>query len=287
MGDRQTDDYDDELVVNTQPTDLAFRLEEHEAAVWLDCVQATSELPGDPLQVVIDRSGSQPLVALRAVDGSDLNRVIALGMRSPVRTEDLDAIWAFYAANGQPSFRIDITPHSHPRELASWLTARGMYCNAGTFKIWRPVEPPLAAPPEVEVRRLGTADTDAIAELNLLAWGAWSSPAMRSWFGASVGLEGAHHYGVFDGGDLVATGALFVGDGIGWFGFDATHPRHQGRQLRQAISALRLFDAMASGCEIVHAESAVPLKPRVFRDGWQSLYEKQSYSTTRADEVRE
>ena len=205
---------------------------------------------------------------------------MGLGVRSPARCEDLDAIWAFYAANGQRNFRIDLTPTSRPRELATWITARGMQRRSpGPVKIWRSVDVPLDAPPEVEVRRLGTADTEAIAELNLVAWGAWSTPEMRAWFGAPVGRPGAQHYGVFDADRLVATGALFAGHGLGWLGFDATHPRYQGRQLRQAISAIRMADAAAQGCRIVHAESSVALRPRVFRDGWQLLYETQTYTT--------
>jgi hypothetical protein len=272
--------------MGTDLRDLAQRLEEHEAAVWLDCVIAASELPGDPLQAVIDRSRvvAVALVALCAVDAWFLNRVVALGVRSPVRCEDLDEIWAFYAANRQHNFRIEVTPDARPRELTQWLTDRGMQRQSpGTFKIWRSVEPPLVAPLDVEVRRLGAADADAIAELNLVAWGAWNHPAMHSWFGASVGRAGWQHYGVFDADRLVSTGALRADDRLGWFGFDATHPRHQGKKLRQAISAVRLADATAQGCEIVHAESAIAPGPRVFRDGWHSLYEKQNYSTVHAD----
>jgi hypothetical protein len=268
--------------------DLALRLEEHEAAVWIDCVTAAMQLPDNPLQAVIDQSGEQALVALCAVDAVYLNRVVALGIHGEVRCEDLDAIWAFYTANRQRNFRIDVTPCARPRELTGWITDRGMRCKSpGTFKIWRPVDSPLVAAPDVpidipidvEVRRLGADHTDAIADLNLVAWGAWNNPAMHSWFGATVGRADWQHYGVFDADRLVATGALHVDHELGWFGFDATHPRHQGKKLRQAISALRLTDAAAQGCAVVHAESAIPLRPRVFRDGWQSLYEKQNYST--------
>jgi hypothetical protein len=268
--------------------ELALRLEEHEAAVWVDCVIAASELPGDPLQAVIERSGTPALalVALCAVDALYLNRLVALGVRTAVRREDLDAIWAFYAANRQRNFRIDVTPHARPLQLAQWLNDRGMQCKSpGTFKIWRPVEPPLGAPPDVEVLRLGAADTDAIAELNLVAWGAWDNRAMHAWFGATVGRDGWQHYGVFDAGRLVSTGALRTSDGLGWFGFDATHPRHQGKTLRQAISAMRLTAAAAHGCTLVHAESAIAPRPRVFRDGWQSLYERQTFATTGGGEA--
>jgi hypothetical protein len=63
-------------------------------------------------------------------------------------------------------------------------------------------------------------------------------------------------------------------------GFDATHPRRQGRKLRQAISSVRMADAAAAGCEFVHAESAVRPSRRALDDGWQLLYEKQNYSST-------
>jgi hypothetical protein len=80
----------------------------------------------------------------------------------------------------------------------------------------------------------------------------------------------------------VATGALFVGDGLGWLGFDATHPRHQGRKLRQAISSVRMEDAAAQGCDFVHAETAVTPSRRARNDGWHVLYEKQNYAPVRA-----
>ena len=92
------------------------------------------------------------------------------------------------------------------------------------------------------------ADADAIAELNLVAWGAWNHPAMHSWFAATVGRAGWQHYGVFDGDRLVSTGALprATTDSVGSASMRPI-PRHQGKQLRQAISALRLADAGRAG----------------------------------------
>ena len=142
--------------------------------------------------------------------------------------------------------------------------------------MWRRIEQPLAVASDVEVRRLGPADADALAAISVAAWGAWSMPvSMAAWFGASVGLDGVQHYGVFDEDRLVATGALFIGDGLGWLGFDATHPRYQGRKIRQALSAARMIDAAEHGCQVVHAESSLPPSQRALTEGWQLLYEKQ------------
>jgi hypothetical protein len=244
-------------------------------------------LAGNPLDAVIDRSGPCPLVALRAVDRGDINRVIALGVEEPARAQDIEAICNFYESHGQQNFRIEVTPLARPADLARWITSRDLACEpAGTFKMWRRAENPPVVAPEIDVRRLGPADADALTAINVAAWGAWNMPvSMAAWFGATVGGDGVQHYGVFDGHRLVATGALFVNDRLGWLGFDATHPRYQGRKLRQAISSVRMGDALAQGCEIVHAESAVPPSQRALNDRWQLLYEKQNYSSVRVRET--
>jgi len=256
-------------------------MEEHELAVWATCVDAVAALPGNPLQAVIDRSGPLPLVALCAVDRGDINRVVALGVRTAARPEDLRTICSFYETHHQRNFRIEVTPLTRPVELAGWTTAQGLVCaGLGTFKMWRTVERPPPVAPDIEVRRLGPRDRDSLTAINVAAWGAWSMPvSMTAWFGATVGMDGVRHYGVFDGDRLVATGALFLGDGLGWLGFDATHPRYQGRKLRHAISSARMIDAAFAGCPIIHAESAVAPSRRALRDRWRLLYEKQNYAS--------
>jgi hypothetical protein len=265
--------------------ELATRMEEHELDVWATCVEAVSELPGNPLHAAIDRSGPVPLMALGAVDRGDINKVLALGVRAPARSEDLDAVCSFYESQGQLNYRVELTPLARPSYISEWIAARGLACdNLGTFKMWRGAERPPVADPAIEVRRLGRDDADALMAINVAAWGAWSMPvSLSEWFGASLGQDGVQNYGVFDGDRLVATGALFIGDGLGWFGFDATHPRYQGRKLRQAISSVRIVDAAAHGCTMIHAESTMPPSARALRDGWQLLYEKQNYSSVRVE----
>jgi hypothetical protein len=277
---------DDEDGVDRKLSELAERMEEHEAAVWATCVDTASALSGNPLHAVIEHQGSLSLVALCAVDRCDINRVIGLGVRAPARRQDLETIEAFYESYGQRNFRIEMTPMAGPAALAGWIEDQGLVCDdLGTFKMWRTAEHPPAADPDIDVRRLGPGDSDALAAISVAAWGAWSMPvSMAAWFGATVGLDGVQHYGAFDQDRLVATGALFIGDGVGWLGFDATHPRYQGRKLRQALSTSRMIDALAHGCRVVHAESSLPPSQRALRDGWELLYEKKNYSSLCVDE---
>jgi len=272
--------------VESKLSELAKRMEAHELAVWATCVDAVAALPGNPLDAVTDRSGPVPLVALCAADRGDFNRVVGLGVRSPAGPEDVHAISSFYDEHHQQNFRIEVTPLARPSALAGWISEGGLDDKGDrTFKMWRRTERPPAVPSDIEVRRLRSWDRDALTALSVAAWGAWSMPvSLASWFGATVGTPGVRHYGVFDGDRLVATGALFIGDGLGWLGFDATHPRYQGRKLRQAISSVRMIDSAAEGCPVVHAESAVRPTLRALQDGWQGLYEKQNYSRTHVDE---
>jgi hypothetical protein len=278
---------DNEDGVDQELSELASMMEEHEAAVWATCVDAVSALPGNPLHAVIEHAGTRSLVALCAVDRGDINRVVGLGMGTPARIEDLETICMFYEVYGQRNFRIEVTPVARPSELGDWVADRGLTGDdLGTFKMWRRTENPPAVARDIEVRKLGVADTDAVTAINVAAWGAWSMPvSMAAWFGATVGRDGVQHYGAFDEGRLVATGALFVGDGVGWLGFDATNPRYQGRKFRQAISTARMIDAAEQGCQVVHAESALPPSARALRDGWKLLYEKQNFSSARSAET--
>jgi len=271
--------------VDRKLAELAKRMEEHELAVWTTCASAAAALPGNPLNAIVNRSGPIPLVALGAIDRGDINRVIALGIRAPLGAGDVEDICSFYDSHHQRNFRIEVTPLARPPELAGWITRLGLVGDGlGTFKMWRRAGRPPAVPSDIEVRRLGPGDTEALAAINVAAWGSWSMPvSMASWFGATVGRVGVQHYGVFDKDRLVSTGALFVGDGLGWLGFDATHPRYQGRKLRQAISSVRMIDAAAQGCQMVHAESALPPSRRALDDRWQLLYEKQNFSSVPVD----
>jgi hypothetical protein len=245
---------------------IAALVETHEADVWARCIEFAAAMPGDPLGAVIDRSGPIPLPALTAVDSGSFNRVVALGIRSPATPDCISGIIDFYRDLGQRSFRVELAPVATPPDVAVWLERAGLRpVSEGATKVWRrlahpdwdnDLEPDLdVVPTECEVRRLTEADADRVAALNVRAWGAWQAPVSLSpWFAATVGQEGFTHYGVFMDDHLVCTGALSIDDKLAWIGFDATHPRHQSRQLRRSLTRRRLADAQAEGCTIIHAE---------------------------------
>lgn len=235
---------------------IASMVERHEAEVWARCIEIAATQPGNPLGAVIDRSGPVPIPALTAVDAGSFNRVVGLGIETPATPELIDAIVQFYRRLGQRNFQVDLAPVAAPADTPTWLRQAGLHpATEQMTKVWGRLENLDVEPEDCEIRQLTEADAGRVAALNVRAWGAWQAPvSLAPWFGATVGREGFAHYGGFVDDRLICTGAMVVDGPLAWIGFDATHPRHQSRQLRRALTGRRILDARATGCAIIHAE---------------------------------
>lgn len=236
---------------------VASLVERHEAEVWARCVEVAAAQPGDPLGAVLDRSGPVPLPALTAVDAGSFNRVVGLGLETPATPDLLETIVGFYGRLNQRNYQIDLAPVATPPGIVESLRQLGFHpLEEQMTKVWRRIEDMDIASEEADVRLLTEADAERVAALNVRAWGAWQAPvSLQPWFAGTVGVDGFAHYGAFADDRLLCTGAMVVDGPLAWIGFDATHPRHQSRQLRRALTARRIVDARAAGCTIIHAEA--------------------------------
>ncbi len=276
--------------MNAELRRLAVTVEMHEAEVWAACFDAAIAVPGNPLGATVDRSIAPPLVlaVAQVIDSTDINRVVGLGLFSPATREMVSTVVAFYRSHGQPTFRIELSPAAAPSELHShWLTDVGLRrTEHGMTKTWHSIDLLPPASSDVEVRRLGRGHRDAVADLSLAAWGAWEGTGpLRTWFGATVGTQGFHHYGVFDGDQLVSVGALMITGSLAWLGFDATHPRYRSYDLRRSVLLVRVDDARRHGCRTVHGEidSIYRSSPKAI---FKRLLDRESYSSVPPGEGR-
>ncbi len=265
--------------VNDDLRRLTVAIEMHEAKVWADCFDAAAALPGNPLGATVDRSATPPLALSRSIGSVEINRVVGLGLVSPATQETVSAVMDFYRLSGQSTFRIELSPAASPPDLAQALEMAGLRLEDDTVtKMWCSTEQVPSPSKEVEVRRLGREHRNAVAELNVIAWGAWeAADSLRLWFGSTVGTKGFRHYGIFDGDRLVSVGALAVTGSLGWVGFAATHPHYRGHSFRRSINLVRLAEARELGCQIVHVEieTAYASSPKL---PFEKLCERVAYS---------
>lgn len=259
---------------------LAVAAEMHEASVLAVCFDAAAAVSGNPLGVIVDHSVTPPLMVAQAVASAEINRIVGMGVSSPATRESVSAAVDFFSTSGQSAFRIELSPVASPASLAKDLETEGLRSLDYTITKWAmPSIDDVPRPPDdVEVRLLGPEHRDAVAELNVTAWGAWDAvEPLRAWFGSIVGTPPFHHYGVFDGDRLVVVQALAIAGALGWMGFAATHPRHRGNNLSRIVSSQLIAQARELGCRVLHSEGDTRYRSSR-KPTWEVLYERTLYS---------
>lgn len=142
-------------------------------------------------------------------------------------------------------------------EAEAWLNQRGYELGGGWIKFVRDASPPdLPANSEVEIFELGEDEADGeglssilteVLDLPVTAGTLFfSMPQEESWrcYTAALAAEG----------EIVATGAMMIDDGVAQLGPGVTLEHARGRGCNTALLRRRLLDAAAAGCHTVFAE---------------------------------
>jgi hypothetical protein len=233
----------------------------------------------------VERVGSAVVLLAETLDIVLANRVLGLGMREPATEAMLDDILARYRQAGIRNFAFQLSPVAQPPELPAWLKARQLRPQDNWAKVYRASEPSVAIPTELRVERIGPEYASAFSEV---ACTAFEMPMrLRPWIEANFARPGWHYYLAFDGERPVATGALFVREGVGWLGLGSTLPTDRRRGAQGAILARRIRDGAEMGCRWLVTETGADLPERpnpsyrnMMRTGFQLAYLRPSYMLT-------
>jgi hypothetical protein len=83
---------------------------------------------------------------------------------------------------------------------------------------------------------------------------------------------------------VVGTGALHIGDGLGWLGFGATLPGARGRGAQSALLAARIASGRDSGLAWLTTETGRPLPGEpapsfrnITRAGFAEAYDRPNF----------
>ncbi|MEQ1440776.1 GNAT family N-acetyltransferase [Fontimonas sp. SYSU GA230001] len=226
-----------------------------EAAACADLYAAGADVPGTSAQTI---GGATVLIA-PSIPVSHFNRVIGLGVDQAATEADLDAIEAAFRASGVNSWWVHRSPLAQPAALEEWLRQRryALPPRRAWAKLVRDPVPAAPAPTALAVRAATPADAQAIG---VIACSAYDMPAaLAPWFASLAGRSGWQLFVACDGPAPVATGALFVRDGIGWLGIGATLADCRGRGAQSALLAARIDAARAAGCRLIVTETGEPV----------------------------
>jgi len=262
--------------------DLAYWLEMSEALAFKDAYAAASAVPDNPTGAASVAVGGGVAFGLTVIDVGLFNRVVGLGSSRPATEADAEAASRFFLDLGLTESVVQVAPSAKPRELASWLNARGYRQGARWVKLWRLLDQ-LPAQSSLRIEQIGTAEAEAFGEVCLTAF---EMPMQVSDVAtAMIGRTGWIHYLGFDGDTPVSTAALHVSEDVAWLGYGATLDAYRGRGWQTAMFARRLADAHDLGCRLAVTETGEETEDHpvnhsyrnMVRLGFSLAYERQNW----------
>lgn len=213
------------------------------------------------------------------------NHVFSLGLEGAPDDATLERIEAFHRRAGAAAFVIAPPPSAAHDALAARLAARGHARGMRWLKLARRVgEPPrVPAPRGLGVRELATrADAEAFGLL--VVAGFPHAAGADALFASVPGRPRWRVFAAFDGATLVAGGALYVRDGVGWLGTAVTRESHRRRGAQTALIAARMTAARDAGAEWLTVETTddTPERPNpsthnLRRLGFEDAYARHEW----------
>lgn len=252
---------------------MARRLEAAEAVNGMACAEA--QAAHDPVSgaTALEVGGG---VAIYVGRESPLSHVIGLGMRGPVRAEDIDRLEDFYSSRGA-AVSVDVCPLADP-SLIELLGNRAYRLTEFNNVLVRPLPGDAIGASEVAVRPAGQDEEELWARTvgrGFLEKDELSSEEMD--VGRNIFLmRGSLCYLAIRTSKPVAAAAMTARHGLAMLFADSTVPGFRGAGLHAGLIRERLREAVARGCDMASA-STLPgsVSQRNYeRNGFQVAYTK-------------
>ena len=179
-----------------------------------------------------------------------LNRIVGLGANEPATEETLDA--ALAAMGDDVTCYVSVLPEARPREIATWLRARGLEPGWGWVSFRRGVHGPPVAETSLRLVEVGPREADAFARVVATGYGLpddtvpWIAETPERGWACWLALEGD---------EPAAAAAVYVSDGAGYLGFAATLVEHRRKGAQGALLGARIRRARELGCDVVLTET--------------------------------
>lgn len=266
-------------------TELAARVERAECALLSDAARAVARRR----EVFVREIGAG--LAVFAGAGSPLNKIAGLGFGGVPADADLTAVERVFAAGGVP-VQVELSALADPRVTAA-LARRG-YALVGFENVLGralPV-PPARAPAQVEIS-IVHGDDGLWSDVVLDAFAAPDQQGLASHepFARDVLEQTLRDLAAsaaftrclarWDGGPAGGAG-LRTGDGIAQLCGAGTLPAFRRRGIQTALTAWRLADAHAKGCDIavLTTQPGSKSQENAQRQGFDILYTRAALSRT-------
>ena len=258
--------------LSTAP-DFALRLEQAEAAAWLDLEPAlagsrpieTQEIDG--ATVILDRSTDWPH-----------SRIFNLGFQRPATAQTLERILDAIRAAGITTIATDVSPVARPGHVPRILTSAGFHYTDSNVVVARHTGEMPEPDSYFRLRIAAADDTDAAIQLMQQVM-----PAGPDWTVTLAGQIARPRWRIYlatENGVVCGLGGIHINEDFAWLSPSWVLPDHRNRGTQAALIAHAVRDAAASGIEWVTTSypATVPGRTRNFeRLGFSMVYQRRHF----------
>jgi hypothetical protein len=241
--------------------DVALCVATMEVEAWTDFYTAVPVRAKKELGIDHFRTGHQDealCIVCRKLDGHIFNRLFGLRTAGRAAAMAVDAASSTFRDLNLKQWAVQLSPSS--TELIELVRIRGLsehprvwakFVRDGTGDL-RPHSSSIA------VREITSEEGARFGSVAATVYG--MPPAAGEWIAALAGRPEWNLYAAFDGGELVATGAIFRKGKFAWLGFAATLATHRGKGAQSGLLRQRLASAFENGARLITTETGIPLE---------------------------
>jgi GNAT superfamily N-acetyltransferase len=184
------------------------------------------------------------------------NRIGGIGLSGSVEQAELADAVASLRAPARPANFLALV--SERVELADTMAVHGLVpFRRDWLVLARAPEAAATVTTAFRIARVGHAEAPAFADILLEGFDLMPPAALA--LAGLVEQPGWHLYAAFAGAEAVAGAALFVHEGLAYFGFGATRPSQRGAGAHDALIAQRITLARELGCDALIVETGAPV----------------------------
>ena len=261
--------------------ELAIALEETEAAYWSKYYYSDKNLPSFARTIAGAFVGSVPELDILA-----MNRVIGLGVRNIVKSDDLESIIRFYQTAGAKRFFIQLSDYTIQDDLPSLLSKAGFRLHNHWAKLAKKIDDqPFLNTTELDIVKVtGQNRKKEIYGQILFDSFDWKDPRLRDWLCKPIGDAKYHNYLAYHDETPIAAAALHVMGRYASLALAGTLPSFRGMGAQGILIEYRLKQAFGAGCEYVFSETGIstPEKPvqshlNMLKAGFEEVYQRENW----------
>lgn len=231
-------------------------LEYSEATCWESLYRFSSNAVRKRLKLAITEIAGASCLAAGSTDTLGFNRVIGLGISSPLNSGILNTIIDFFNCHDVPRFFVQLPPFRLTTATKQILQQEGFKHYNNWSKYFRDLKKAGTIPiPSTRFRVAPVKPSQLDLFGDIICQSFEFKPAFREFMSSTYGNRGWKYYFALDKEEPVAAASLCISENHAKLVLGATLPKARNAGAQSLLIAKRIHEAISHGCHTISTET--------------------------------